>query len=436
MSFSLLYIFIVLVFWRPQEWLLPFLYGWPLLDAITFGAILAMLLEFDSGTLKFHRREPQYMLFVGLFLAGLMSHIAHGYFAGLAANWMVLFRLCFFGILLFASCSTVARLRWLCRGFVVLGFLMAIHAILQQVRGFGFAHQLPIWSMRPNVVGPVLRSRFFGVFDDPNDLAQFLVASIPLCFVFFKKRGTLPFVISAGGAWLLWSGVSATMSRGANVGLIATGGVALVMLLFKRSYRFMLKLGMLCAVMSIPFSGSFMGDAWERVDLWGQANWAFKASPVFGVGLGMLPEYLDRSKPAHNAYVHCYAELGVFGFFFWIGLIFVASVGMLQTRRALRYCEDVEGMWLYRFSAWGLASLAGFAASAYFLSRAFIFPLFFLTAMLGAVPVLARQYAPEDRADDMRLGLTIRDTCILGIPLSLCVIVYVYISIILLNMQR
>jgi O-antigen ligase len=150
----------------------------------------------------------------------------------------------------------------------------------------------------------------------------------------------------------------------------------------------------------------------------------------------MMSEYLDRGKAVHNAYVHCYAELGVFGFFFWITLIFLAFIGLLQTRRALRDCEDPEGQWLHRFSTWGLAALAGFAASSYFLSRAFVFPLFFLTAMLGAVPVLARQYAPDDRPDDMRLGLTIRDACILGVPLSLGVIAYVYVSILILNTQR
>jgi putative inorganic carbon (hco3(-)) transporter len=436
MSFGLLFIFIVLVFWRPQEWLFPWLFGIPMLDAVTYGAILSLFLEFDSGAVRIERREPQYMLYAGLFFAGLMSHLSHGYMAGLLDSWTILFRLCFFGILLFSCCTTVPRLRWICRAFVVLALLMAIHSILQAVRGYGFAGQRPILSLRPNIAVPVPRSRFFGIFDDPNDLAQFLATSIPLCFVFVRTSGLLPMAFAVGATWVLWLGIDATWSRGANIGLLATGATALVMLLFKRTYRTMLVIGMLAALMAIPFSGRFLGDAWERVDLWGQANWAFKAHPVFGVGMGMLNEYLQKDKVAHNAFVHCYAELGVFGFFFWIALIFLAFIGLLQTRRALRDCEEPEGQWLYRFSAWGLAALAGFTASAYFLSRAYTFPLFFLTAMLGAVPILARQYAPADRPDDMRLGLTGRDTCILGIPLSCGVIAYVYVSILILNMQR
>ena len=435
MSFFLLYIFIVLVFWRPQEWLFPWMFGIPFLDIVTYMSLLALMLEFDSGKVKIDRREPQYFLYIGLFIAGLMSHISWFYWEGLMNSWQGMFRLTFFGILLFACCTTVSRLRWIARAFVIMALLMAVHAVLQETRGYGFAGQRPVMSWRPNVKHLVPRSLFFGIFADPNDLGQFLATSIPLCFVFFKRRSFLTFAIGAGAATYLYFGLAATLSRGSQVGLAATAGVIVIMLFFKRAYKGLLIIGLLLGLLAIPFSGRFLGDAWERVNLWGQANWAFKMKPVFGVGLGMIGDYLDRGKAVHNAYVSCYSELGVFGFFFWFSLIFLAVIGLLQTRRALRWCDDPEGQWLYRFSAWGMAALTGFAVSAYFISRAFIFPLYFLTAMMGAVPVLARQFVPENQ-DDLRLGLSVKDTCILGLPISLMVIVYVYISILVLNMQR
>jgi hypothetical protein len=119
MSFFLLYIFIVLVFWRPQEWLFPWLYGIPMLQGITYMAILALMLEFDSGLVKINRREPQYFLYIGLFIAVVMSHVSWGYLAGLMRTWQDMFRLTFFGILLFSCCTTVARLRWIARAFVI-----------------------------------------------------------------------------------------------------------------------------------------------------------------------------------------------------------------------------------------------------------------------------------------------------------------------------
>jgi len=424
-----------MVFWRPQEWLFPWLFGLPILDAVTYGAMLAMTMEYKSGQLRMNLKEPQYFLYFGLFFAGVMSHVSWFYFEGLMNNWMTLFRLCFFGILLFACCSSVSHLRWIARGFVVMALLMAFHAILQDTRGYGFAGHRPVMSWRPNVDYLVPRTRFFGIFDDPNDMGQFLATAMPMCFLFFKKTNMLTFVISALMIAYLYMGFSTTLSRGSQVGVLASVGVAAVMWIFRRRFVFGLIMGLFGALLVTPLSGRFLGDAWERVDLWGQANRAFKTKPIFGVGIGMIRDYLDQGKVAHNAYVHAYSEIGVFGFFFWFALIWVAAIGLIQTRWALRNALTVEGRYLYRLSGWGLAALAGFCGSAFFLSRAFIFPLFFLTAMFGAVPFLAKSYVPEDE-DWPRLGLTIRDVTIMGIPLAILGVIYVYVTILILNMQR
>ena len=434
MSFFFLYIFIVLVFWRPQEWLIPWLFGIPLLQGITYMAMLAMMMEYQTGKLRLNFKEPQYFLFWGLFFAGCMSHISWGYFAGLMASWQALFRLTFFGILLFGCTNSVSHLRWIARAFVVMAILMAIHGILQISQGYGFAGHRPIMSWRPNVSYLVPRARFFGIFGDPNDMGQFLVAAMPLTLVMFKKRRMLQVVIAAGIIAFLYRGFTTTLSRGSLIGLAASAGIAVVMLIFKKKFLYGLGFGLLGALLFIPFSGRFLGDAWERVNLWGDANYAWRTRPIFGVGLFMIRDYTFESKAVHNAYVSCYAEIGAFGFFFWFSLIFVAALGLVQTRIALRNATHSEGKYLYDFSMWGLASLAGFAASAFFLSRAFIFPLYFLTAMMGAVPYLAKSYVPEGEVH--KLGFSIKETVILGIPISLMAISYVYVSIVVLNMQR
>ncbi|MFU8780016.1 MAG: O-antigen ligase family protein, partial [Kiritimatiellia bacterium] len=344
--------------------------------------------------------------------------------------------LSFFGILLFGCCSSPRHLRWIARAFVIMALLMAFHALLQDVRGYGFAGHRPVMSWRPNVDYLVPRTRFFGIFDDPNDMGQFLATAMPLCFVFFKKQNILTIVLSIAMVSYLYLGFATTLSRGSMIGLLASICVAAVMLIFRRRYLPVLLVGLMLGLAVIPFSGRFLGDAWERVNLWGEANWAFRTKPIFGIGLGMQTDYLSESKVAHNAYVSAYAELGVFGFFFWIALIWVAAVGLLQTRSALWNTQDPEGRYLHRFSAWGLSAFAGFCASAFFLSRSFIFPLFFLTAMFGAVPFLAKGYMDKDDDYPPRLGMTIRDVTIVGIPLSVLVIVYVYVTILILNMQR
>ena len=397
-------------------------------------AILAMMLEQHAGKLRLNFKEPQYFLYVGLFIAGLMSHISWFYWEGLMDNWITLFRLCFFGILLFGCCTSVSHLRWIARAFVIIAMVMAFHALLQDARGYGFVGHRPIRSWRPNVVGLVPRTRFFGIFEDPNDLGQFLVTAIPFCFVLFKRKIFWGLGISLALAAFLYRANMTTLSRGADVGFLGMVGVLVIIWIFRRYFLIGLGLGLLGVMAAIPVVVPRIGDFWERINLWGQANYAWRTRPIFGVGMGMIRDYTTASQVVHNAFVGVYAEIGVFGFFFWMTLNMLVVFGLVQTRIALRHCDDPEGQWLYKLSAWGLAAFAGFLGSGYFLSRGFIFPLFFLTAMLGAVPYLAKGYVPEGKV--YKLGFSVKETIILGIPVSLLTIAYTYFSIVVINLQR
>ncbi len=434
MSFFFLYVFILLVFWRPQEWLIPWMFGIPVLQGVTFMAVLAMMLEHSSGRLRLNFKEPHYYLYAGLFFAGLFSHIVWLYWEGLMNTWDGIFRVCFFGILLFGCMQTPKHLRWIVRAFVLMALVMSFHAIMQSRLGYGFAGQRPIMSWRPNVVGLVPRSQFFGIFEDPNDMGQFLVTAMPLCFVFWKRRAVATLAISLAMAIYLYLGFATTLSRGAEIGFYATLGVLVIIWVFGRRLLFGLGLGLLVGMAAIPVITPRFGDFWDRLNLWGEANYAWRTRPLFGVGLGLIRDYTTESKAVHNAFVGIYSEIGIFGFFFWMTLNMLVVFGLIQTRIALRNCDDPEGKWLYRFSAWGLAAFAGFLGSAFFLSRGFIFPLFFLTAMLGTVPYLARSYVPED--EQHKLGFSIKESVVLGIPVSLLTIAYTYITIVVINLQR
>jgi hypothetical protein len=45
----------ILVFWRPQDWLFPWLYGWPLLDIITIFSLVSLLMEGQAKQIRFPR---------------------------------------------------------------------------------------------------------------------------------------------------------------------------------------------------------------------------------------------------------------------------------------------------------------------------------------------------------------------------------------------
>ena len=185
------------------------------------------------------------------------------------------------------------------------------------------------------------------------------------------------------------------------------------------------------ALVMCPFSAAFLDEsAMDRVDFWGQANWVFKKNLLFGVGYGMFRDYISKARAAHNAFVLCYTELGVFGYVFWYGLLQVGVVGTYRARIALARAETPDQVYLKKFCGLSLAAMGGFAASSYFLSRAFVFPLFFLFAILGALPRLAEEVLPEDHPPliDKR-----RDVHIMGTIGALASIIYIYYSIILLN---
>lgn len=433
MTFFFTSIFILLVFWRPQEWLVPWLFGWPILDAIVVLAFVALVIENNQGSIRIPSKAPQIPFLVGLWIAAILSNVVHTYFEGMMITIPEVFKICFFTILLFCVLDRTGRLRAVACMFVLMSCIMSVHAIMQQKLGYGFAGLEPMLQTRIGVEEPFLRSYFFGIFGDPNDLAQILATSIPFAFVMTKRRSFFSFVLGCAVTYLLVLGIMATNSRS---GLVALAGVVAIMVILILPVRWMPVL-MVCmlvgALVIFPLSQKWLDtSAHDRVVFWGEANQIFKSSPlnfIFGIGYGMFVE-VSNSRAAHNAFVGCYTELGIIGYWFWFGLIYLGIAGTWRARVALNGANTEDGRWLKRFAGLGIAAIIGFLASGYFLSRTFIYPLFFLIALLGAVPIVAERLLPDDHPP---IAKTSKDVWVGGSISSLISIIYIYISIILLN---
>ena len=432
MTFFFTVIFMLLVFWRPQEWLVPWLYGWPLLDAVVATAILALLLEADQGRIRFPKNAPQIYLLVGLWAAAVMSHVVHTYFAGMTYTMVEMFKICFFTLLLLCVLDSPKRLRTVAGLFVTMASLMAVHAILQEARLRGFAGQPPMWipSIRGNP--PYTRSVFFGIFADPNDLAQLLVTAVPLVFAVPKRMNTMRFLIGVAVSALLIRGYMTTHSRGGLVALVAAGTMVVCLKLPVRWMPYLVLSGLLAALVLCGTKAGDMLDmsVHERVVFWGYGNRAFKSNPVFGIGHNMFWQIAD-GRPAHNAFVTCYTELGIVGYWMWFCFIQIGVLGTWRSRMALRGPRTDEQVFLHRYAGLSLAALAGFCASAYFLSRTFVFPLFFLLAVVNAIPMVTDRELPDsNRAPflDPR-----RDIMMMGTLGTFASIIYIYMSIVFLN---
>jgi O-antigen ligase len=179
----------------------------------------------------------------------------------------------------------------------------------------------------------ILRLRGLSFLNDPNDFAQFLVALIPLMFLFWRKgKGFTNVLLVYAPAAFLAVGMYLTHSRG--------GMLALLLVLIITSSR---KIGLVpslvtAAVLFVGLSAAgFTGGrdisastGEDRMEAWSVGLNLLRAHPIFGVGFDKMSDYNNIT--AHNTVVVCAAELGLVGYFCFILFIFVgmrnAVVGM------------------------------------------------------------------------------------------------------------
>ena len=425
MTYFFMFNFVLLVFWRPQEWLFPILYGYNILDLFFYMALLCFLVELKEKRLHFSRTSPFVFLPVGLYFATLMSHIANTYFLGLINMFLVTYKFCFFTVMLYCVLDRSSRLLLMGRVVVVMAVTMVIHAWLQQTRGYGYTYHPPV------VDDKGIRSLFYGIFEDPNDLAQMLVMAVPFAFVFFKRSRFLNFIFGSLITWFLVCGVIWTRSRGGVLALIALGAFMLMMRLPSRWIPYVAVIGGVSILALGPIAAGLLDDsAHDRIAFWGTANWVFKSKPLFGVGYGMLPEYIPGARSAHSAFVLCYSEIGVFGYWFWFSMLQLGAVGCWRAQAALKRVRTTEGRWLRSFVGMSMASLVGFSAAGYFLTRAFVYPAFFIFALCGAATYVTQRHLPADHPPLISVKRDLYLMCTIG---SLVSIVYIYFSIIMIN---
>lgn len=430
MTFPLTIIFMFLVFWRPQEWLLPWMYGWPVLDGIVYMALLSLLLEIDLGDMRF-ARTPTIWLSACLWLATILSHAAHTYFQGMLNAATDAFKYCFFVVLLVTVIDRPGRLRTVIMIMVGVTMVMAVHCVMQQRLGYGFAGQPPLVNFRPMTGEWQVRSLFFGIFGDPNDAGQMLACCIPLVFAIPKRMHPVAWLGCFGIAWLLFEALLATHSRGGMIAFAAAMTTLIFMRMPIRWLPYLAVAGLAAGLVLCKLKGNafFDASARERIVFWGLANQAFKSVPIFGLGYGMFWQ-VAGDRAAHNAFVTCYTEVGLLGYFFWFSLLQFGVIGCWRTIQAVKRPRNPVQVYLKRVSGMSIAAMVGYAAGGYFLSRAFVFPIFFLFGILSAIPLIAKSYLPEDHPP---LQNTATDVWGMGTLSTFGSVVYIYFTILILN---
>jgi putative inorganic carbon (HCO3(-)) transporter len=236
----------------------------------------------------------------------------------------------------------------------------------------------------------VTRIRALGFMHDPNDLALAIVVALGLMGGLWQPRWHWRNVLLGVAAIALVYGIHLTRSRG--------GAVALVIVLWRFAARrvgfapALVVLVMLGgAVVARDYGGRALStdldeSASERIVAWTEGFDMLKTSPLLGVGFGGFSDH--HTLTAHNSLVLCFAETGLVGCFFWVGLVVVTLLELHGLTR-LPGTEPFDEM--ARQWAEGLQlALIGFLVAAFFLSRTFVPTLYLILGLSAAVATIAR----------------------------------------------
>jgi putative inorganic carbon (HCO3(-)) transporter len=203
---------------------------------------------------------------------------------------------------------------------------------------------------------------------------------LPLVAYLFGRSGLFARIFWLGCVGLLAYALFLTNSRG---GLIAAGVEFLAYTWMRRGLILaaVLSAGGVVVLALLPSRLDNLDASEEsaagRIEAWYSGLEMFKAHPLFGVGAGNFTEYHELT--AHNSFVLAFAELGAFGYFFWLSFVLLSvsmawRVARLGPSLLVGEAAEDDSLVRMRYRKIGAAyllSLLGFLAGAFFLSRTY-----------------------------------------------------------------
>lgn len=272
---------------------------------------------------------------------------------------------------------------------------------------------------------------------DANDLGLVLLVGVALTLWLFptatrRQRVYLGVLLFGIGATLARTG-----SRGAFLGVIATG---IGLLLFLNTVSLRRRVGLVAAAVLALAIGAPSGY-WAQMQtiLAPTADYNYTsrdgrkevvqrgvgymlAYPFFGIGIANFEKaecsISDKAQQhvlgtgirclaPHNSYVQAGAELGVPGLVVWILLVFGSMVDLRRLRRRLPAGwarGDPEERFLFAATSYVPLALLGFAVTSFFISFAYMDPIYFLCALMAGVHLSVRQRLRRDAATPSAAG--------------------------------
>jgi len=262
---------------------------------------------------------------------------------------------------------------------------------------------------------------------DSNDLGVVMMIGFPLTLLLLTvERGAkrwLLLLILVG----IWASMARSGSRGGFLGFVAVcvAGVFLINnVSAARRLSFLAAALLVLAVGAPPGYWKQMGtivtptedynysSVEGRRALMKRAGGYMSSYPAFGLGIGnfgraectISPKALGRisgpmkcSAP-HNSFLQAGAELGPAGLFVWSALVIGGIVGPLSLRKRLpkgwRTGTPTE-QFIYSATTFFSIAMIGFAVTSFFVSFAWLDPIYVMAAFLTGLYVATREYADD-----------------------------------------
>ena len=258
---------------------------------------------------------------------------------------------------------------------------------------------------------------------DSNDLGVVIIVGLALTLLLLGvARGTQRWFLLLNLAGILAT-IARSGSRGAFLGLVVAGAAALVLVTSISLWR---RVSLLAAVVLALVIGAppgywkQMGTILEPTEDYNYTTrdgrkavserglGYMRMYPLFGLGINnfaraectISPKLQTisssgpiRCTPPHNSYIQAGAELGIPGMIAWTSLVLGGIVVMLRMRRRLplawRQGSDTQ-RFLYGATTFFPLALVGFAVTSFFVSFAWMDPLYLMAAFISGWYVVVR----------------------------------------------